>query len=288
MQQRIHTISFVGLGLIGASLMQALKRAATATGRTIELIGFDPGFSDEDKKAITSFYGLNRFEEEPSRLYDADLVVLCAPALANIGLLDTVKKYAPEDALITDVSSTKADIDERAKELEINFLGMHPIAGKETQGFREASPELLKDRTVIICSGDKLPESGHAAELVELLRAASCNVVAMSPEEHDRIYAYISHLTQLVSTALMQYCGDFVNYSGPGFATITRLAGSLWPMWYDIVKTNRENIAKDLKGFADQLSKMADDVSNENYEALESKFREANDLYQRLQERSRS
>jgi len=285
MRQGIHTISFIGLGLIGTSLMQALKHAGEATGRSIEMVGFDPGFNEKDIAAITSDFGLDRFETDPAQLYAADLIVLCAPVLANIALLETVKQHAPADALITDVSSTKAEIATRAEELELNFIGMHPIAGREQQGYCAASPELLCERMVILCSGNSLPESGHAAELVELLRTASCNVAAMSPADHDRIYANISHLPQLVSTALMQHCRNNVEHSGPGFASATRLAGSPWPVWCDIVRTNRDNIADNLAAFSSLLANLAEEVRNDNIEALDARFREANELYQRLQER---
>lgn len=285
MRQGIHTISFAGLGLIGTSLMQALKRAAEATGQKIEMIGFDPGFDAGDIAAITAGFGLDRFEADPARLYDADLIVLCAPVRANIALLDAVRQYAPANALVTDVSSTKTDIAERAEALGINFIGMHPIAGREQQGYCAASPELLCERTVIICSGDELPGSGPAAELVGLLRAARCYVASMSPEEHDRIYANISHLPQLVSTVLAQHCRDNVEHSGPGFASATRLAGSAWPVWRDIVRTNSDNIASELEAFAAKLAAVAREIRSGNDKALESTFREANELYQSLQKR---
>ena len=288
MQQRIHTISFVGLGLIGASLMQALKRAAAATGRKIELIGFDPGFSDEDIAAITGECGLDRFEADLARLYDADLVVLCAPVIANIALLDEVKRHLRPGALVSDVSSTKAEIAARAKALGIGFIGMHPIAGREQQGYRAASAELLAGRLVILCPGNDAAEDASAAELSELLRAAGCKPLFMTPEEHDRVYANISHLPQLVSTALMDHCRENVEWGGPGFASMTRLAGSPWPVWRDIVETNRDNIADELEAFSALLAGVAREVRGGDFGSLESKFREANDLYQRLQERSRS
>ncbi len=285
MQQGIHTISFAGLGLIGASLMQALKSAASTLGKPVETIGFDPNFEEDDIAAITADFGLDRFESDLAKLYDADLVVLCAPVQANISLLETVKQYAPADALVTDVSSTKADIAARAEALGIDFIGMHPIAGRELQGYRAASPELLCERAVVICSGNGLPDSGKGAELVELLRTVGCAPAAMTPEEHDRVYANISHLPQLVSTAMMQHCAAHVEYSGPGFASLTRLAGSAWPVWRDIVQTNRSNIADELEAFSVLLSGVAREVRGGNDEALDLRFREANELYERLQNR---
>ena len=285
MQQRIHTISFVGLGLIGTSLMQALKRAAAATGRKIEMIGFDPGFDAGDIAAITGEFGLNRFEANPAKLYDADLVVLCAPVIANIALLDEIKRHIRENTVVSDVSSTKAKIAARARELGLEFIGMHPIAGREQQGYRAASAELLAGRLVILCAD---PGTALAAELSELLRASGCKPLFMTPEEHDRVYANISHLPQLVSTTLMDHCRDNVAWAGPGFASMTRLAGSPWEVWHDIIETNRDNIADELEAFSALLASVAQEVRGGDFGSLELKFREANDLYQRLQERSGS
>ncbi|RXK87717.1 prephenate dehydrogenase/arogenate dehydrogenase family protein [Chlorobaculum sp. 24CR] len=287
MQQGIHTISFVGLGLIGASLMQALKRAAEATGRKIKMIGFDPCFEAEDIAAITGECGLDRFEPNPAKLYDADLVLLCAPVVTNIALLDEVKRHIRKDALVSDVSSTKAEIATRARELGIEFIGMHPIAGREQQGYRAASPELLDGRLVILCADCANPETARAAELAGLLRAAGCTQLFMTPEEHDRVYANISHLPQLVSTALMEHCRENVAWGGPGLASMTRLAGSPWAVWRDIVETNRNNIADELEAFSALLGDVAKEVRGGNVQRLDMRFREANDLYQRLQERSR-
>jgi prephenate dehydrogenase len=252
------------------------------------MTGFDPGFGDEDIAAITGECGLDRFESDPARLYDADLVVLCAPVVTNIALLDEVKRYARTGALVSDVSSTKAEIAARARTLGLEFIGMHPIAGREQQGYRAASPELLENRLMILCSDADVPEASRIDELVALLRAAGCKPLLMTPEEHDRVYANISHLPQLISTALMQHCRENVAWGGPGFASVARLAGSPWPVWRDIVDTNLDNIARELDAFSASLAGIASEVREKNFEALESRFREANQLYQRLQERNGS
>ncbi|NTU58564.1 MAG: prephenate dehydrogenase/arogenate dehydrogenase family protein [Chlorobiaceae bacterium] len=279
----IKKVSFAGLGLIGTSMMQALKYAAALTGRSIETIGYDPGFVPDDITYITESGGLDRFEPDPALLYDADVIVLCAPVLTNIALLDEVHRHAPAGALVTDVSSTKTEIAARAEQLGMEFIGMHPIAGREQQGCRAASSELLCGRLMIFCSGERLPETGHAGDLVDLLRASGCIPVVMTPEAHDRVYANISHLPQLISTALMTHCSENIDRSGPGFASVSRLAGSPWPVWRDILATNSGNIADELDAFSGTLSGLADEVRARNFEVLESMFLEANRLYQFLQ-----
>lgn len=286
-RQHIKKISFAGLGLIGTSLMLALKLAASKAGQNIELIGYDPGFTPEEITCITGSFGLDRFEPDPAELYNADVIVLCAPVITNIALLEEIKKHAPEGTLVTDVSSTKSTIASKARALGLDFLGMHPIAGREHQGFRAASPELLSEHLLIICSEQGVPDTGSAGELLSLLDAAGCIPIVMTPEEHDRVYANISHLPQLVSTALMTHCRENIGRSGPGFGSLSRLSGSAWSIWRDIIATNNENIAGELDLFAKSLAEMAAEVRNLNLNALESRFRDANRLYQSLQEGNR-
>jgi prephenate dehydrogenase len=283
-RQHIKTISFAGLGLIGTSLLLALRRAAAKEGRSIEMIGYDPGFGPEDIACITGTFGLDRFESDPAKLYHADLIVLCAPVVTNIALLEEIRRHAPQGTLVTDVSSTKSTIASKAGALGLDFLGMHPIAGREQQGYRAAAPELLSGHLLIICSGSGMPDAGRAGELLSLLEAAGCVPVVMTPEEHDRIYANISHLPQLISTALMNHCRENIGRSGPGFASLARLSGSPWNVWRDIVITNNENIAGELEAFAECLSAMAAEVRTLKLDELESRFRDANRLYQSLQE----
>jgi prephenate dehydrogenase len=287
MQQLIQRISFIGLGLIGASLMQSIRKASAVVGRSIELIGWDPGFAQDDIACITGSLGLDRFESEPEKLYDADVIVLCAPVISNIALLEQVKRHAPAGALVTDVSSTKALIAEKASALGLDFIGMHPIAGREQQGYLAASQELLSGRLMIVCSGDRLPESGRAGEFFCLLEAAGCIPAVMTPEEHDRVYANISHLPQLISTALMTHCRENIPRSGPGFASVTRLAGSPWPVWRDIIATNGANIADELESFSGSLARLAAEVREQKLDALADSFGEANRLYQFLQQGGR-
>ena len=285
--KQIKRISFVGLGLIGTSLMQALRKASGIAGRHIELIGYDPGFSSDDVDCITGQLGLDRFEPEHARLFDADVIVLCAPVMTNIALLEEVRRHAPQGALVTDVSSTKKIIAEKAASLGLDFIGMHPIAGREQQGYLAASPELLSGRLLIVCSGDNLPATGHAADLLGLLGSVGCIPAAMSPEEHDEVYANISHLPQLISTMLMLHCRENIASSGPGFASVSRLAGSSWPIWRDIVSTNSGNIADELDGYIARLTRLAAEVRGLKLDMLEEHFAEANRLYQSLQQGGR-
>ncbi len=282
----IRSISFIGLGLIGMSLLRAIKRSPLAVKSNILLQGFDPNFTESDRQHVTEL-GLERFIDDKKKLYSADLIILSAPVEVNIALLEEIKQLAPPTTLVSDVSSTKSLIARKAFELDIPFIGMHPMAGKEQQGYRESHEELLQGRRIILCDDNRLLSGKKGMFLIELLHSAGCSILCMTPDEHDRIIAKVSHLPQLLSTLLMAYCGDSINKSGPGFATITRLAGSSWQIWRDIIATNSENIADELEHFSRELARLSQEVREGNLDRLESRFSDANRLYQTLKEMDR-
>ena len=279
----IRSISFIGLGLIGMSLLRAIKRSPLAVKSNILLQGFDPNFTESDCQRVKEL-GLERFIDDKKKLYSADLIILSAPVEANIALLEEIKLLAPPTTLVSDVSSTKSLIARKAFELDIPFIGMHPMAGKEQQGYRESHEELLQGRRIILCDDKSLLSGKKGIFLIDLLHSAGCSTLCMTPDEHDRIIAKVSHLPQLLSTLLMAYCGDSIHSSGPGFATITRLAGSSWQIWRDIIATNSDNIADELEHFSRELARLSQEVREGNLERLESRFSDANRLYQTLKE----
>ena len=287
MKSPIRSISFIGLGLIGMSLLRAIKHSPLALENKILFQGFDPNFTDCDRESVETL-GLDRFTADKTILYTADLIILSAPVEVNIALLGEIKELAPKATLVSDVSSTKSLIARRARELDLPFLGMHPMAGKEQQGYRESHEELLHGRRVILCDDNNLLAGEKGAFLVALLESAGCITLSMTPDEHDRIIAKVSHLPQLLSTLLMTHCGESISKSGPGFATLARLAGSSWEIWRDIIATNRDNIAEELESFSREVSLLSGEIRQGDLGPLESRFNEANRLYQTLKEMNRS
>ena len=282
----IRSISFIGLGLIGMSLLRAMKHSPLARESGTVFQGYDPCFTPQDRE-LASELGLDRFIDDKTLLYSADLIVLCAPVEINMALLEEISRLAPPSTLVTDISSTKSLITRKAMELGLPFIGMHPMAGKEQQGFRESHEDLLLGRRIIICDELGLLSGEKGRFLLGLLESAGCRTLLMGAEEHDRVIAKISHLPQLLSTLLMTHCADSLEKSGPGFATLSRLAGSSWLIWRDIVATNSENIADELERFSRELALLACEVKERRLELLEERFDEANRLYRNLNELNR-
>ena len=124
MKAPVRSISFIGLGLIGMSLLRALKRSPLALESDILFQGFDPNFTDDDRESVEKL-GLDLFTSDKSTLYQADLIILSAPVEVNIALLDEISQLAPPSTLVSDVSSTKSLIAQKARELDLPFIGMH-------------------------------------------------------------------------------------------------------------------------------------------------------------------
>ena len=171
MKSPIRSISFIGLGLIGMSLLRAMKRSPLALESAILFQGFDPNFTASDRESVEKL-GLDLFTSDKTTLYTADLIILSAPVEVNIALLDEISHLAPTSTLVSDVSSTKSLIARRARELGLPFLGMHPMAGKEQQGYRESHEELLQGRRIILCDENNLLAGDKGAFLVALLESA--------------------------------------------------------------------------------------------------------------------
>ncbi|TCD48123.1 prephenate dehydrogenase/arogenate dehydrogenase family protein [Chlorobium sp. N1] len=282
----IGSIAFIGLGLIGMSLLRAMKNAAASRELPIVFSGFDPGFSPADREEALRL-GLDCFSENRRELFGTDLVVLAAPVEANISMLDEIARLAPPTTLVTDVSSTKGLISEKARRLGVRFIGMHPMAGKEQQGFRESSADLFRDQPMILCDSRGELETERGRLLTALLRDAGCRLSRMEPGLHDRVVAKVSHLPQLLSTLLMARSGGELRHSGPGFASFTRLAGSPWEIWRDIIATNSGNISQELEGFSQELMELSRELRQGRHDTLETRFNEANRLYGELKEMQR-
>ena len=202
-------ITIIGLGLIGGSAALAWKQAH-AEGR---FPGGSLSITAVDTNPATLSLALERGIADrvtPSiaeGVLDADLVLLAVPVLAMGAVMKEVDRAAPVDAVITDAGSVRGSVitavrlNARPERIR-HYVPLHPIAGAEKAGLEFATPTLYRGATGVVTP---LPESDleDAAVVVDLWRAAGLTVVEMTPEEHDRIYAMVSHVPHMIAFALM-------------------------------------------------------------------------------------
>lgn len=199
---------------------------------------------------------------------EADLVVLAAPVHANHNLLASLPDVIPGEALVTDVGSTKRRTVAAAAALpaRLPFVGGHPLAGGTARGLEAARPDLFRGRPWILTPGDPVGEP--IARLRAMLGALGAQVRILTPEAHDELLAHLSHLPQLVVSALMQVVGDRVGASGlalagRGLRDTTRLAASPPGIWRDILATNGDHIDAAIEELIAALRRLQHDASGE-------------------------
>jgi prephenate dehydrogenase len=254
----MQTVAIVGTGLIGSSFGLALRQAGFA--------GAIVGVSSERALAGAVACGaVDRGAPLAEAVADADLVFLSQ----TIGrILDTVRHLDPllkPGALVTDAGSTKGEIVEVARQTvaRAQFLGGHPMAGKETRGAAAADPELFRGRTWVLTPD--LPEeldTPAAREFRGWLERIGARVAVLDCEEHDRVVARTSHLPQLASTALgaLLAGAKHLEISGSGLADMTRLALSSYDLWRDILATNADEIGRALAAYIQELEHIRENL----------------------------
>ncbi|MES2209032.1 MAG: prephenate dehydrogenase/arogenate dehydrogenase family protein [Chloroflexota bacterium] len=253
------TVAFLGFGLIGGSIAQAITRGANPNvpaGRP-RLTAWTPSGRGPALAVEDGIIDLAAATEADA-LEGADLVVIAAPPLEAIALVKRLgSELAPflaPGALVTDVASTKGAIVSAAVEAGIRFVGGHPMAGRETSGYASASRDLFVDRPWIIVTPEGTPDA--TAEPVRwLARRCGARPVAVSARVHDASAAAVSHLPLIAAAALVEaVClrdPDAWATAGPlaasGWASATRLARGDPRMGAGIIVTNAAEVAAQLR-----------------------------------------
>ena len=255
-------IAIVGLGLIGGSIALA-AREQWPRGLVI-------GVDDKAvlEKAMVR-HAIDVAADDPVVMADADLVILAAPVRQNIEMMDDLATHVRGDAVITDVGSTKRAIIARAAVLppRLTFVGGHPLGGAPRSGIDHARPDLFAGRPWLFTPASDATRPA-VDRLQQFVMALGAEPHVMSPTEHDRVLAFISHLPQLTATALMHVVGsaageEGLGLTGRGLADTTRLASSPSTIWRDICATNADEIGAALDELVAVLQRLRDGLETD-------------------------
>ena len=254
----IETVAIVGTGLIGSSFGLALK-AAGFEGRILG-VSSPPALKDAlECGAIDEALPLVQ------AVAHADLVYLSQTISRILETLRVIGPYLRPETLVTDAGSTKTRIVEQARRSirGAQFLGGHPMAGKEKRGAAEADATLFAGRTWILTPASAADlDAPVARELLFWIRKTGAAPLVLTPEEHDRVVALTSHLPQLLSTALASTLAarltapEHLKAAGPGLIDMTRLASSSYDLWKDILETNRASVDSALEAVIGELQRI--------------------------------
>ena len=277
-------ITIIGLGLIGGSLARAL----TAAQPKHEISGVDLAVRLKPARDCGLFTTVVTPEEGAAAVKHADVVFLCTPLSRTLELLPTLADDVPTDAVVTDVAGVKQVVVAAAAEAFSSpdaayFVGGHPMAGKAVQGFESSDARLFEGRPWVLT-----PEPHDPVEklnrLGSLIESVGAHVRLMSPGEHDRAITAVSHLPQLLSTALMLTAGRRdKGIAGPALMEMTRLASSPASLWNELTVQLKPELLADLQRLKSYLTEFEMAVNFQ--ESLGKWFDQANELRALLEAR---
>lgn len=260
-------ILVVGLGLIGGSYAAALSAA-----------GYEVGGIDASPEAIAcakarEFIAHGQSEVTAEYVGDFDILVF---ALYPHVLLAWVEQYASfikSGALVTDVTGVKTGVVDRVQELlgaRAEFVGAHPMAGREVSGVQNADPALFRGANYIVTPTDKNTEQGIL--LCEALGRAigSGSISRLSPKEHDEMIGFLSQLTHCIAVSLMtcKESRQLVDYTGDSFRDLTRIAKINEKMWSELFLLNREELLSQMDLFLERFRELREALATEDRETM--------------------
>ena len=272
---RFERVAVVGVGLIGGSFALALK-AAKLCGHVVGVGRSAANLQLARERGIV--------DSIASGIGDADLVLLATPVAQFPPLLAALAPQLKPSAIVTDAGSTKRDVVAAARAAlgpkSAQFVPAHPIAGAEKSGAAAASAELFRGKRVVVAPLAENPAAAVRA-VEEAWTACGARVSRMSAEEHDAVFAAVSHLPHLLAYALVhEFAGRgdsarLFGYAAGGFRDFTRIASSHPEMWRDICVANRVPLLAELDRYAAKLQALRPLLERGDGAALERLFAEA-------------
>jgi prephenate dehydrogenase len=272
-------LALIGVGLIGGSFAKALR----AAGKVDAVVGFD-----SQVEALARAVELGVIDERATSaekaVEQANLIVIATPVGSTPDILRAIAPHLQGAAVVTDVGSTKASvITEARRELGAafeRFVPGHPIAGREQSGIEHADATLFRDK-MFISTPVAQTKAGAVHEVEALWREVGCRVERMTPEEHDNVFAAVSHLPHLLAFALVAQiaadpdAGRKFALAGAGFRDFTRIAASSPVLWSDVCVANRGALSDELRQHRDLLGELQRAIDECDTETLQSVFSRA-------------
>jgi len=274
-------VAILGTGLIGSSVGLALKAARPQT----QVVGYDA--SGDNLRRAQGVKAIDRRGSLRDALADAELVVVSTPVGAMKALFEEIAPILPTQALVMDTGSTKTQVLDWAASLlpqGVRFIGGHPMAGKTETGPDAADAKLFQGAVWCLAP---LPATPRDAidEAVALVESLGASPYFVDPSEHDGLVASVSHLPYVMSVALIRHLGherswrETASVAAGGFAYTTHLTDSDPQMFFDISRTNRDNLIRRLDLYINELESLRELIRTDSPD-VKSAFEEARQLHQ--------
>jgi len=269
----IRQLSVIGLGLLGGSISLAALRSFTR----IKVTGYThrPSTRTKARRLAVSTDIVDCIR---SSVCCADLVVLAAPIITFEKIFSEIADSLPSGCIVTDVGSTKMLPHRWAARYlpkKVRYIGSHPIAGSEQRGIEFARDDLFEGAMCILTTTKKSNK-----QAVQTLRSfwskLGCSVKSMTPAEHDRIFANVSHVPHITAAALINANdNEELKFAGKGFMDTSRIASGPVNIWSDVLLTNVNNTTKGIDKIIAELMKIKKAIQKENKQEIEQLLEKA-------------
>lgn len=268
-------ITIVGLGLIGGSYAEAIKKLNPKNLWAVDINEESIEFAEQ--KGIID----KGFKEAELPLSDSDIVIMAVyPELTKSFIIDNMDMFK-NGAVITDSAGIKESLIEEISthlRTDLDFIGGHPMAGKETSGVKSASAEIFCGANYIITPTEKnKPE--NIALIEELVKAIGFkHIEKIAPRRHDEIIAFTSQLPHVIAITLMNcnYIEDVNSFTGGSFNDVTRIAKINPALWSELMIENKEHMVNQIDLFTDYMDKIKNAINNSDYKELDDILKESN------------
>ena len=269
----LRQTTVIGLGLLGGSISLAVLRSFTR----VKVIGYTHRPSTRTK-ARQLAVATEIVDCLKSSVSEADIVILATPIVTFEKIFSEIADALPNGCIVTDVGSTKV-LPHRwaAKKLpkSVHYVGSHPIAGSEQRGIEFARDDLF-DGAMCILTTTKKTNPQAVQTLKKFWSKLGCSVKLMTPAEHDRIFANVSHLPHITAAALINANNnEELKFAGKGFMDTSRIASGPANIWADVLLTNANNTTKGIDKIIAELVKLKKAIKKENKREIEKLLKKA-------------
>lgn len=265
-------ILIVGLGLIGGSYAEALSS-----------VGYEVGAIDCNADSIDfalekGWISSGRADTDGEYIGKFDLIVFALYPHIFIDWIKQNQRFIRPGALLTDVTGVKCSVVYEVQKLlrsDLEFIGAHPMAGREVSGVRNAKKEIFTDANYIVT-----PTESNTLEAIAACKALGRaigfkNISTLTPEKHDEIVGFLSHLTHCIAVALMisKESEHMCEYTGDSFRDLTRIAKINDVMWSELFMLNKTELLAQMKLFEAAFDRLRISIEQDDTEALREMMR---------------
>ena len=272
MLEKNNKILIVGLGLLGGSYASCLMD----NGYQVYAIDTNESSINYAIKNNIIIDGTTKVEKEFIEQFD--LLIFCLYPKVFVEWITNYQQFIKTNAILTDVTGVKSYIINELNNIlrnDLEFIGAHPMAGREVYGVENSKKDLFVGANLIITPTTSSTEKAITIvqEIGQILGFK--NIVNLSPEEHDEMIGFLSQLTHCIAVSLMT-CKDskhLVKYTGDSFRDLTRIARINENMWSELFLLNKEELLKQMNEFEEQFNKLKQTIENEDVETMKEIMR---------------